>query len=135
MKLLSPAGAPIPVRAILSSVLEGQKGQNDLTKLLRERLGIRHVHFVSSGRAALTIVLRALQRLSDRREVIIPAYTCFSVPSAVARAGLTIRLCDVDPKTLDMNHNALARLDLGTVLCTASSGMSGSSLDLAASDM
>jgi dTDP-4-amino-4,6-dideoxygalactose transaminase len=86
--------------------------------------------FVSSGRAALTILLTVLQEGSDRREVVIPAYTCFSVPSAVARAGLTIRLCDVDPKTLDIDLNALVRLDLDKVLCIVPSGLYGLPADL-----
>jgi perosamine synthetase len=43
----------------------------------------------------------------------------------VARAGLVIRLCDVDPKTLDLDLNALARLDLSRVLCIVPSGLYG----------
>ena len=63
---------------------------------------------------------------------MLPAYTCFSVPSAVARAGLVIRLCDVDPKTLDLDLNALVRLDLGKALCIVSSGLYGMPGDLSA---
>jgi dTDP-4-amino-4,6-dideoxygalactose transaminase len=88
--------------------------------------------FVSSGRAALTLLLRVLREGSNRREVVIPAYTCFSVPSAVVRAGLTIRLCDVDPKTLDIDLNALVRLDLERVLCIVPSGLYGLPGDLVA---
>ncbi len=87
---------------------------------------------VSSGRAALTIVLRAMQAGSRRREVVIPAYTCYSVPSAVVRAGLTIRVCDVDPKTLDLDFNALAGIDLARVLCVVPSSLYGLPGDLTA---
>jgi perosamine synthetase len=62
--------------------------------------------------------------------VILPAYTCFSVASAVARVGLTIRLCDVDPTTLDLDFNALVRLDLGKALCIVPSGLYGLPGDL-----
>jgi dTDP-4-amino-4,6-dideoxygalactose transaminase len=54
------------------------------------------------------------------------------VPSAVARAGLTIRLCDVDPKTLDLDLNALARLDLSRVLCIVPSSLYGMPSELTA---
>ncbi len=131
-RLVAPAGAPLPMRTVLSSALRGPKDQGDLIELLRDCLGIRHVFAVSSGRAALTILLNALKRCSDRREVIIPAYTCFSVPSAVVRAGLVIRLCDVDPKTLDLGHNARARLDLDKVFCVIPSGLYGMPADLVA---
>jgi dTDP-4-amino-4,6-dideoxygalactose transaminase len=54
------------------------------------------------------------------------------VPAAVVRAGLTIRMCDVDPKTLDLDQNALARLDLSRALCIIPSGLYGLPSDLAA---
>jgi dTDP-4-amino-4,6-dideoxygalactose transaminase len=91
---------------------------------LRE-IGDPTAFFVSSGRAALAVLLDAMQRRSARREVVIPAYTCFSVASAVARAGLTLRLCDVDPETLDLDLTALGRLDLKKALSIVPSGLYG----------
>jgi len=76
--------------------------------------------------------MEAMRQNSDRREVVIPAYTCFSVPSAVARAGLVIRLCDVDPKTLDFDLSALVRIDLQKALCIVPSGLYGLPGDLCA---
>ncbi len=130
-RLLAPAGAPLPVRTVLSSVLHRSGDQRGLAELIRERLGMQNLFLISSGRAAFTVLLKALQQCSGRREVVIPAYTCFSVPSAVARAGLAIRLCDVDPKTLDLDPNALARLDLSAALCIVPSGLYGMPGDLA----
>ena len=131
-RLVPPAGAPLPARSVLPSVLPGLGDRRGFAELLAARLGAQNPFFVLSGRAALTILLKALRQGSDRREVVIPAYTCFSVPSAVARAGLTIRLCDVDPKTLDLDLNALVRLDLGRALCIVSSGLYGLPSDLVA---
>ncbi len=129
-RLLAPAGAPLPVRTVLASVLQCSEDQRGLAELLRERLRIQNLFLLSSGRAALTVLLGALQQCSERREVVIPAYTCFSVPSAVARAGLVMRLCDVDPKTLDLDLNALGRLDLAKALCIVPSGLYGMPGDL-----
>ena len=131
-RLVAPAGAPLPARSVLPSVFRSGGDGHGLAELLRERLGVQNPFFVSSGRAALAILLKALRQGSDRREVVVPAYTCFSVPSAVARAGLTIRLCDVDPKTLDLDLNALVRLDLGRALCIVPSGLYGLPGDLVA---
>ena len=131
-RLVPPAGAPLPARSVLPSVLPGLGDRRGFAELLAARLGAQNPFFVLSGRAALTILLKALRQGSDRREVVIPAYTCFSVPSAVARAGLTIRLCDVDPKTLDLDLNALVRLDLGRALCIVPSGLYGLPGDLVA---
>src|SRR5207253_904906 len=86
-RLVPPAGAPLPARSVLPSVLPGLGNRRGFAELLAARLGAQNPFLVSSGRAALTILLKALRQGSDRREVVIPAYTCFSVPSAVARAG------------------------------------------------
>jgi len=129
-RLVAPGCAPLPTSAVVSSILPVRGDQGSLAEILQERVGTRHIFSVSSGRAALTVLLKALQQLSDRREVIIPAYTCFTVPSAVVRAGLVIRLCEVDPKTLDLDHNALLRLDLSKALCIIPSGLYGMPADL-----
>ena len=129
-RLVAPAGAPLPAWSVLPSLF--QSGGGGLAELFAARLGVQNPFFVSSGRAALAILFKALRRGSSRREVVIPAYTCFSVPSAVARAGLTIRLCDVDPKTLDLDLNALGRLDLNKALCIVPSGLYGLPGDLVA---
>lgn len=122
--LIAPAGAPVPVRVAVRSILASAQSRSP-EETLRDRLGVRHAFFLSSGRAALTVLLDALQRGGEPREVVIPAYTCFSVASAVARSGLTIRLCDVDPKTLDLDANALYRLDLARALCIVPSSLYG----------
>lgn len=127
-RLVAPAGAPLPAGMVLRALLPGGAGLEGL----RGRLGARHAFWLSSGRAALTVLLQVLRRDPHRREVVIPAYTCFSVPSAVVRAGLTVRLCDVDPKTLDLDLNALVRLDLSRVLAIVPSGLYGLPGDLAA---
>lgn len=128
-RLVPPAGAPLPIRTVLRAALD-RTAAGDVDETLSGHLGGRHAFFVSSGRAALTVLLKAMQRGSRRREVVIPAYTCFSVPSAVVRAGLTIRLCDVDPKTLDLDLNALTGTDLARVLCIVPSSLYGLPGDL-----
>ena len=71
-------------------------------------LSVEQVWVVSSGRAALCLILRALAERCSRREVIVPAYTCPTVPLAVARAGLQVRLCDVGPATGNLDPRRLA---------------------------
>jgi len=113
------------MRAVCSSGFPLLPKNGALSELVSRKAEGRHVFLTSSGRAALTIILKAMKRCSGRREVVIPAYTCFSVPSAVVRAGLAVRLCDVDPKTLDLDQNALRQLDLRNVLCIVPSGLYG----------
>jgi dTDP-4-amino-4,6-dideoxygalactose transaminase len=84
---------------------------------LRDTFGIDHVFLVSSGKAALTLILSGLRRVSSKRKVVMPAYTCYSVPSAVVKAGLDVALCDVNPATLDLDREQLARTLDDHTLC------------------
>lgn len=81
----------------------------------------------------MTLTLRAMQRLAaatDRCEVIVPAYTCYSVPAAVFKAGLQVRLCDIDPETLSLDLDRLEQMNTGRVLAIASANLYGLPNDL-----
>ncbi|PYX54276.1 MAG: aminotransferase DegT, partial [Acidobacteria bacterium] len=86
-RTLPPAATPIDVGAIASGLCGLFRGQQELDRFeleLKEYFGVRHCFLVSSGKAALTLILHALKELSpDRDEVLLPAFTCFSVPSSV----------------------------------------------------
>lgn len=93
-----------------------------LDRELCEEFGVKHVYKVSSGKAALTLILRALRQLAaDRKEVVVPAYTCYSVPSAIVKAGLIPVPCDVTPGGYDFDLVELAELvgerTLGVIPC------------------
>ena len=69
------------------------------------------VALLASGREALRVAFEELARRSGRREVLVPAYTCYSVPAAAAAAGLRVRLVDVDSGG-QLDPEALGRLPL-----------------------
>jgi dTDP-4-amino-4,6-dideoxygalactose transaminase len=72
-------------------------GDTPVGKVFEPYLGTTHSFFVSSGRGALWLILKALSKMApDRREVVIPAYTCPAVASAVLKAGLKPVLCDIN---------------------------------------
>ena len=89
------------------------------------RLGVSDCVAMSSGRAALYLALRVLASKSTRRVVIVPAYTCYTVPAAVVRAGLLARPCDVDPETLDYDRDALRVAVRDDVLAVVATGLYG----------
>lgn len=119
-RTLSPTAAPVSfwdlIRAA-SSFWGGVKHRARLIQELKAKFSVREVFLVSSGKAALTVILKALAASSGRRRVIIPAYTCFSVPSAILKAGLEVVLCDVEPETLDFNFTELEGLLDEHALC------------------
>jgi dTDP-4-amino-4,6-dideoxygalactose transaminase len=113
-RTLPPAATPIGIRDIASGICGIVAGQQELDRFqgeLKEHFGVKHCFLVSSGKAALTLILLALKELSpDRDEVLIPAFTCYSVPSSIVRAGLRIRLCDLHPDCLDFDFVQLSAM-------------------------
>ena len=99
-----------------------------LEEEIKEYFGVKHVFLISSGKAALFLILKALSSISpNKRKVLIPAYTCFSVPSAIIKAGLKISICDIDPLTLDLDSTLLREAIDGDTLCVVSSHLFGCS--------
>jgi len=113
-RTLPPAATPVRIRDIVGGirgVLHGQKELDRFQAELEEHFVVKHCFLVSSGKAALTLILLALKDLiPSRDEVLIPAFTCFSVASSIIRAGLKIRLCDLQPDGLDFDFAQLAAI-------------------------
>jgi dTDP-4-amino-4,6-dideoxygalactose transaminase len=112
-RTLPPAAAALSVADVWQAFKALRAGRRSVAGLEAEigrHFGARHVALVSSGTAALTLALNALKaRHPQRTEVVIPAYTCFSVPAAVVTAGLTPVLCDINPANFDLDECALER--------------------------
>ena len=131
-RTLPPAVVPISKHNFyqgFKGLLRGYSETDKFRSELKDYFKVKHCFLTSSGKAALTLILKALHRMSpDRDEVLIPAFTCYSVPSAIVRAGLKIRLCDINPETLDYDYTNFQR-NLGsknrllTVVCQHLFGM------------
>ena len=101
------------------------------TEIEPDLFGCRYIYDFCSGKAALVIALRALSRLEESRcEVVLPAYTCYSVAAAVEAAGLKLVLCDVVPETLDFDYEMLASVANGNTLCIVATHFFGKSADV-----
>jgi dTDP-4-amino-4,6-dideoxygalactose transaminase len=71
----------------------------------------------------ILIALRSL--LPGRRRVVIPAYTCFSVPSAIVKSGLDVALCDVDLARYDYDYRYMHDAVDEDTLCVISGNLFG----------
>lgn len=136
-RFVSPAGTPISLADVLSSIGTALTHSDTVEQFkydLRARVGVRFCEFVSTGRAAMTLALLALKALDGgrRNEVVIPSYTCFSVPSSIVKSGLKVRLADVDPVTLDFVPGDIERLDGARVLAVVTGNLYGLPNDLPA---
>lgn len=130
MAFVAPAGTPISPLTFAVSLARGLGSSAEIE--LGEGLAAhaRHSRYwlVSTGRAAMVLALQAMRDVtkeSQRVEVIVPAYTCYSVPAAVIKAGLKPRLCDVDPASLSLDPEALRKFDFSRVLAVVTANLYG----------
>jgi perosamine synthetase len=137
MRHLAPAGAPIRLPDLARWTRLAIAGGDVAASLRQEfcdRFGVRHSFLTSTGRAGMTLLLRAMRRLapSQRDEVVVPSYTCYSVAASVVKAGLRPRIVDIAPDTLDYSHDDLGRTDMTRVLAIVATNLYGFPNDLPA---
>lgn len=128
-RMIPPAGTPISQADLIRVFLDRFSSSTDsnLEKKLMEYTGAKRMFSVSSGQAAQYLFLRAFMNISDteKNEVVIPAYTCYTVAASIARAGLKIHPVDIDPATLDYDYEKLQETDFSKVLAINSSNLFG----------
>jgi dTDP-4-amino-4,6-dideoxygalactose transaminase len=95
-----PAEVKIPWPAIFDSL---SSSSGDFKKYLCDYLQVKCCILGNSGRAVLYLLLEALKRKDEEnRDEVIPGYTA-------AKAGLKIRVYDIDPQTLSPDLDSLRR--------------------------
>ncbi len=129
LRFVPPAGVPVKlghlVRALGRALFTADDASGALTRITQD-FHVSHAFSACSGRAALSVLLTALHSLRpDRNVVAVPAYTCYSVPASVARAGLKLQPVDVDPETLDYDLQALEVVSEARLLCVLTSNLFG----------
>lgn len=134
-RYVSPAGAPIQLADLVrwaAAAVATTDASIALTEAIRARFNIRHAYLTSTGRAGMTLLLRALRRLvsPERDEVILPSYTCYSVAASIVKAGLKPRVVDISPETLDYVPDQLAAADFSRVLAVIATNLYGQPSDL-----
>ena len=131
-RAIPPSAAPISLMELMHGFLGiVKKGtEANLEKEIKKYFGTDHVFLASSGKAALFLILTGLNGLTGKKKVIIPAYTCFSVPSAIRLAGLDIVLCDIVPETLDFDFSRMKSLIDDDTLCVIPTHLFGIPADI-----
>ncbi|MCP4632290.1 MAG: aminotransferase class V-fold PLP-dependent enzyme [candidate division Zixibacteria bacterium] len=77
--------------------------ENQLSELLSGK-----IFLTNSGKTALYLILKAASEISpDKTEVIIPDYTCWSIPSAVVKAGLKVHPIDIEVENYGISPQSL----------------------------
>jgi perosamine synthetase len=133
-RTLSPAAAPLDWQSLgygFAGIFFPRRFLSKRENELRRYFKVKYVFPVSSGKAALACIVSALHSLeTGKNDVLIPAYTCFSVPAAVLKAGLQVSLCDIDGNTFDYNFDELSSRVNAKTLCIIASHLFGAAADM-----
>ena len=113
-RTLPPAAAPIPLLKVLRAMpacFFECASDSRFEEEIKKEFNKNYCFLVSSGKAALVLILKALKALyPERDQVLIPAFTCYSVPAAIKKAGLKIKLCDTGTGSLDLDKKQLRKI-------------------------
>ncbi len=102
--MIPSAGTPIRIRDIMDATINSCDFEEELKKMLK----VRHSLAVNSGTTAFYLILKALKKLSDREDIILPAYTAPSLVLPIRKAGLKYRLADISLDTFNMDTEKAA---------------------------
>lgn len=130
---LPPTAVPVEGSDVwrgLTALLQPQNALGRFHSAIMEQTGSPACHLVASARVALSVILLGLKRLSNRSQVVVPAYCCPTVVQSVLKADLEPVLCDVSVQTLDLDRAALSRLISDEVLAIVPAHLYGLAQDV-----
>jgi perosamine synthetase len=127
---VAPAGAPIRGGDIVRWCRRWTRlavSSEELRAAICSGLNRRHCFLICTGRAGLTVLLSALKSLAPphRDEVVLPSYTCYSVAASALRAGLRVRIVDIEARTLDFDLERLGNVNFQRVLAIVPTNLYG----------
>lgn len=96
-------------RDILSAMshIGRESAINIFGEALISYFGSRHIFLTNSGISSFYIILEVLKELSEKKEIILPAYTAGSLVVAARKAGLKPILCDISLEDLNLDEDFL----------------------------
>ena len=106
-----PVYSPVELRNLLvgakSLLWPGESAQRTAAAELERIYSARESVLTESGTAALVLALRMFAPAGGT--VAYPGYACIDITAAAVRAGVKVRLYDLDPVTLSPDLNSLSK--------------------------
>jgi len=130
MRYIAPAGTKITFFNLFRALLNLIKSKDileDFRNAICEKFNVKYCFFWGTGRTGMAFLLKSLYELDNkkRNEIIIPSYTCYSVPASIEYAGLKVRICDIDLQTMDFDYSKIMNQNFENVLAIISANLYG----------
>ncbi|MDD5130048.1 MAG: DegT/DnrJ/EryC1/StrS family aminotransferase [Candidatus Omnitrophica bacterium] len=103
------AGWSISIKSLILPLIKKCPARG-LEEEFKKYLGAPAALLTYSGTAAFYLILESLKKISGKTTVIIPAFVCPLIPLAIKRAGLKIKLCDINQNDFDFNPGLLRKI-------------------------
>jgi len=138
LRYIAPSGTPISILDLIIYTFDCITKKNrshELKQAICYKYNIKHCFLMSSARAAMAMLFVILKKNTSnkqRNEIILPSYTCYSVPAAAEIADLKVRICDINPQTLGYDLDQLNSVDFSNVLAIVTANLYGNPDDLSA---
>lgn len=131
MKLLIPStGTPISFFDILAGVTSSfNRPMAAFEATLKTYTNKKYCYFANSGTTAFYLILKVLKNLSNKTEVVLPAYTAPSLILPIRKTGLKPVVCDISLKTFNMDIQSLGSCVNENTLCIVPVHMFGAPMD------
>jgi len=106
--------------------------QGSLEEDFKNYLGVSYVAITYSGTAALYLILESIKTLMPKRTVIIPSFVCPLLPLAIKRAGLKVKVCDIQKNNFNFDLEQLRGIcsNSDDILAIVAVHLAGIPLDL-----
>ncbi len=105
------AGFPLYAKDFLSICLQKNR-EGTLEEDFRRYLNVPYAKLTYSGTAAFYLILESLKKVSAKKTVIIPSFVCPLLPLAIHRAGLRVKVCDINKDNFNFDSPKLEALCL-----------------------
>lgn len=89
----------------------------------------KYIYLTNSGISSFYTILKILQKNSQRKEVILPAYTAGSLVVGIIKAGLKPVLCDVSLRDFNLDRDSLLKVISRDTLAVAAVHMFGIAIE------
>jgi dTDP-4-amino-4,6-dideoxygalactose transaminase len=125
------AGLPVYARDLLSLIKTGDR-QGSLEEDFKNYLGVPYAAITYSGTVALYLILETIKTLTPKKSVIIPSFVCPLLPLAIKRAGLKVKVCDIQKNNFNFDLEQLRKIcsDSDDILAIVVVHLAGIPLDL-----
>lgn len=111
---------PISAFDLLSGVkgvFTAKKSIENFEKRFSEFIGRHYCFTVGSGKSGFYLILKVLSRMSDKKEVIMPAYTDAGLIAVIRKLGLEVVLCDISLENFNIDVDQVSSYMTDNTLC------------------